>query len=133
MLDRNDGDAQRPPTAPADRGDDEEGTTRPSAKQESLGPGGADGDVSLPIASDGGRGDRGAQGAEDGAGVGRRDSFWPMPVKWTRRLVVGLVIAALVVGFTGRHGGAVLTSFALALAALAVGLLSLPDGDPEVD
>jgi threonine/homoserine efflux transporter RhtA len=56
-----------------------------------------------------------------------------MPVKWTRRLVVGLVIAALVVGFTGRHGGAVLTSFALALAALAVGLLSLPDGDPEVD
>jgi threonine/homoserine efflux transporter RhtA len=56
-----------------------------------------------------------------------------MPVIRTRRLVVGLVIAALVVGFTGRHGGAVLTSFALALAALAVGLLSLPDGDPEVD
>ena len=52
---------------------------------------------------------------------------------WTRRVIVGLVIAALVVGFVGRHGGAVLASFALAFAALAVGLLSLPDGDPEVD
>lgn len=52
---------------------------------------------------------------------------------WTRRVIVGLVIAALVAGFVGRHGGAVLASFALAFAALAVGLLSLPDGDPEVD
>jgi threonine/homoserine efflux transporter RhtA len=54
-------------------------------------------------------------------------------VKWTRRVIIGLVIAAVVVGFVGRHGGAVLTSFALAFAALAIGLLSMPDGDPEVD
>ena len=52
---------------------------------------------------------------------------------WTRRVIVGLVVAALIVGFVGRHGGAVLASFALAFAALAVGLLSAPDGDPEVD
>jgi threonine/homoserine efflux transporter RhtA len=52
---------------------------------------------------------------------------------WTRRLIVGLIVAALVVGFVGRHGGAVLTSFSLAFAALAIGLLSLPDGDPELD
>lgn len=60
-------------------------------------------------------------------------ALWPMPVVWTRRVIVGLVVAALVVGFVGRHGGAVLASFALAFAALAVGLLSLPDGDPEID
>jgi len=52
---------------------------------------------------------------------------------WTRWAIIGLVVAALIVGFVGRHGGAVLASFALAFAALAVGLLSAPDGDPEVD
>jgi hypothetical protein len=56
-----------------------------------------------------------------------------MPNAWIRRAIVGLVIAALIVGFVGRHGGAVLTSFALAFAALALWLLSVPDGDPEVD
>lgn len=57
---------------------------------------------------------------------------WP-PEAWTRRAVIALVVAAIVVGFVGRHGGAVLTSFALAFAALAIGLLAAPDGDPEVD
>lgn len=69
----------------------------------------------------------------DRGGGLRVTGLWPMSMWWTRRLIVGLIVAALVVGFVGRHGGAVLTSFSLAFAALAIGLLSLPDGDPELD
>ena len=53
--------------------------------------------------------------------------------RWVRRAILALVVAAIIVGFVGRHGGAVLASFGLAFAALAIGLLSAPDGDPEVD
>ncbi len=41
-----------------------------------------------------------------------------------------LVTASVVVAFVGRHGGPVVLSALLALAALGIYLLASPDGDP---
>lgn len=41
-----------------------------------------------------------------------------------------LVTASIVVAFVGRHGGPVVLSALLALAALGIYLLASPDGDP---
>ncbi len=48
-------------------------------------------------------------------------------VAWT---IGVLVTASIVVAFVGRHGGPVVLSALLALAALGIYLLASPDGDP---